>query len=66
MKATMPNSTNMLEVALVAVRRLPGFKKNKKSWCSYTNYMFEHSPGVRKEILDHDNWWPRLTKDLKG
>jgi hypothetical protein len=52
---------NMLAVALVAVRRLPGFKKNKKAWCSYTKYMLERSPGLRNEILNHPDWWPDVT-----
>jgi hypothetical protein len=59
---------NMLGVALIAVRRLPGFKKNQDSWCSYTKYMLERSPGVLEEILAHQDWWPQLTpvaKDVK-
>jgi hypothetical protein len=57
---------NMLGVAFVAVRRLPGFKKNKDSWCSYTNYMLECSPGVREEILAHQDWWPQLNPVANG
>ena len=52
---------NMLEVAVAAVGRLPGFQNNKDSWYSYTRYMLEHSPGVLEEILNHRAWWPEVT-----
>jgi hypothetical protein len=52
---------NMLGVALVAVRRLPGFEQNKDSWYAYTKYMLERSPGVMEEIRTHPKWWPELT-----
>jgi hypothetical protein len=51
----------MLEVAVAAVGRLPGFQNNKDSWYSYTRYMLEHSPGVLEEILTHRTWWREVT-----
>jgi hypothetical protein len=50
----------MLEVAIAAVVRLPGFKKHKDSWYDYTEYILERSPGVVEEILTHPKWWSDL------
>jgi hypothetical protein len=51
---------DVLEMALKACERLPGFASNEDDWSSYTEYVMTASPSLRTKVLLHQDWWPEL------
>ena len=55
---------DVLELALMAVERLPGFALNGDDWRSYFNEVYETSGCVRHELDTKPGWWPHCDKHL--
>jgi hypothetical protein len=56
---------DVLELAMQATQRLPGFAANKAGWGSYACEVFDLSAAVRQEVTEHPKWWPTVTNHLR-
>jgi hypothetical protein len=56
---------DVLELAMQATQRLPGFTVNKAGWGSYVCEVFDLSAAVRQEVMEHPTWWPTVTAHLQ-
>jgi hypothetical protein len=54
------NILDVICMALKAVRILPGFQVNDDDWSMYAEYVMTHSPHLRREVLDNEQWWPEI------
>jgi hypothetical protein len=57
---------DILSLALAAVDRLPDFSRNGEDWRSYTRYVLDTFPNVRREAGQHPDWWPELAGLVDG
>jgi len=55
---------DVLELALMAVERLPGFALNGDDWRAYFDEVYTTSGPVRHELESKPGWWPYCDKHL--
>jgi hypothetical protein len=56
---------DVLELAMQATQRLPGFAVNKEGWGLYACEAFDLSAALRQEVTEHPKWWPTLSRHLQ-
>ena len=57
---------DVLELAMQAANRLPGFAVSQEGWGLYACEAFDLSAALRQEVTEHPKWWPNLTQHLKA
>ena len=57
---------DVLELAMQAAQRKPGFAANKAGWGAYACGAFDRSAAVRQEVTEHPTWWPTVTDHLQA
>jgi hypothetical protein len=57
---------DVLELAMQATNRLPGFADNKAGWGLYACEVFDLSASFRQEVTEHPMWWPTVTNHLQA
>jgi hypothetical protein len=57
---------DVLELAMQATQRLPGFADNKAGWGLYACEVFDLSAAFRQEITEHPIWWPAVSAHLQA
>jgi len=55
----------VLELAMQATQRLPGFAVNKAGWGSFACEVFDLSAAFRQEVTEHPIWWPTVSHHLQ-
>jgi hypothetical protein len=56
---------DVLELAMQASHRLPGFAISKEGWGDYAREAFDMSAALRQEVAAHPKWWPNLSRHLE-
>jgi len=56
----------VLELAMQATQRLPGFAVNKAGWGSFACDVFDMSAAFRQEVTEHPIWWPTVSQHLQA
>src|SRR5205823_3790687 len=60
------NLIDVLELALQATQRLPGFAVNRTGWGLYACEVFDRSAAFRQEVTEHREWWPTVSGHLQA
>ena len=60
------NLVDVLELAMQATQRLPGFAVNRRGWELYAREVFDLSAAVRQEVTEHPAWWPTVSGYLQA